>query len=330
VRFVVLGAGGIGLVLASHLARAGHDVTLVARGEQLDAVRQWGIEVRGLREFVVDVDAAPSATGPCDLLVVATKTPDTVAALACVRDLDVHAALSVQNGVVKDRLLAEELGGDKVLGATTMLGGERIAPGVVNFTLDGMTAIGELGSDGSVGGPVSQRIREIAAAWNDAELAIETVEDVKAHEWAKQILQAAVSPLSVLAELPIHLLWSLRPFAESQVALMREAGAVAAALGVAPSPYEGYGFDVPAILNDPWEDAVRRIQDRGEALIAAGNTAIVVSMLQDIRSGRRTEIEETAGYVVAEGRRLGVPVPVLAFACDVVRGKAVAADSSSD
>jgi 2-dehydropantoate 2-reductase len=330
VRFVVLGAGGIGLVVAAHLARAGHDVTLVARGEQLDAVRQRGIEVRGLREFAVAVDAAASATGPCDLLVVATKTPDTVAALASLRELDVRAAVSLQNGVVKDRLLAAELGRDKVLGATTMLGGERIAPGVVNFTLAGMTAIGELGSDGSAGAPVSERTRGIAAAWNGAELAIETVDDVEAHEWAKQILQAAVSPLSVLADLPIHLVWSLRPFAESLVAMMREGGAVAAALGVTPSPYQGYGFDVPAILNDPWEDAVRRVQARGEALTAAGNTSIVVSMLQDIRSGRRTEIEETAAYVVAEGHRLGVPVPLLAFACEVVRGKELAAGSRSD
>ncbi len=313
-RFVVLGAGGIGCVVAAHLARGGHDVTLVARGQQLDAIREWGLEVRGLRQFLVPVDAAPTASGPCDVLVVATKTPDTIAALGTVRDLDVGAAVSLQNGVLKDRLLADKLRSDAVLGGTTMIGGERIAPGIVEFTLDGMTALGELGA------PVSERVRRIAAAWNEAGLSMVAVDDIEAHEWAKQILQAAVSPLSVLADQPIHLLWGLRPFAEALVRLMREAGAVAAALGVTPSSYKGYGFDVPAILSEPSEAAVRRIQDRGAAMVAAGKTSTVVSMLQDVRSGRPTELEETAGFVVAEGRRLGVAVPLLEFTCELVRG----------
>ena len=59
---------------------------------------------------------------------------------------------------------------------------------------------------------------------------------------------------------------------------------------------------------------------RGAELVAAGKTKIMLSMGQDIRAGRKTEIDETVGYVVAEGERLGVAVPTLRLACDLIRG----------
>jgi ketopantoate reductase len=66
---------------------------------------------------------------------------------------------------------------------------------------------------------------------------------------------------------------------------------------------------------------VQRVLRRGEQLVAAGKTEIVVSMLQDVRAGRTTEIEETAGYVVSEADRLGVDVPNLRLLCDIVRAR---------
>ena len=63
------------------------------------------------------------------------------------------------------------------------------------------------------------------------------------------------------------------------------------------------------------------MKHRGEQLVAAGKTDIVVSMLQDVRAGRPTEIEETAGYVVEEADRLGVPVPNLRLLCELVRAR---------
>jgi 2-dehydropantoate 2-reductase len=194
------------------------------------------------------------------------------------------------------------------------MGGTRAEPGVVDFTLDAITVIGERD------GPISARVEELAARWNASGLAMLAVDDVTPHEWAKQAIQAAVAPLSVLTNLPIHLLWSTPAFASSLAQMIRETAAVAAALGIELSDYEGYGFDVRAAASESHEDATARIMRRGEQLIAAGKTDVVVSMLQDVRAGRRTEIEETVGHVVREGRRLGVPVPTLAFACDVVRG----------
>jgi len=313
-RVVVLGAGGIGSVVAAHLARAGNEVLLVARGEQLAAISAHGLRVRGLAAFRVELAAAETAVGPCDALVVATKTPDTKAALRAVAELEPAVAFSVQNGVLKNDQLAEAFGRERVLGAITMIGGTRSAPGIVDFTLDGVTVLGELA------GPVSPRVERLAAVWNAAGLQMLAVDDVAGHEWAKQVLQAGVSPLAVLTGLPGHRLWGTPALATALVRLLREAAAVAQALGVELTDYDGYGFDVRAVVTEPFAAAVARVMRRGEQLAAAGKTDIVVSMLQDVRAGRRTEIEETVGHVVREGARLGVPVPGLTLACDLVRG----------
>ena len=145
------------------------------------------------------------------------------------------------------------------------------------------------------------------------------VEDILAHEWAKQALQGPAATLAVASDLPNHLvhLRLARPFAEA----LREVAAVANASGVELAAGEDYGFDVRAIATEPIEDAIRRVVARGEQLVAAGKTDIVVSMLQDVRAGRPTEIEETAGYVVREAGRLGVPVPNLELLCDLVRAR---------
>lgn len=313
-EIVVLGAGGIGCVCAAFLARGGHGVRLIARGEHLDAVRAGGLRVRGLADFTAAVDAVEAADGDCDALVVATKTPDTEAALARVAGLRPRLALSMQNGLRKTAQLQEAFGEDAVIGATTMVAATRTAPGEAEYTLDGVTAVGELGA------PVSARVQALADAWNAAGLHMRAVPDILSHEWAKQALQAAAAPLAGLTPLPSHLIYATPPLARTLVLMAREAAAVANALGIELSPDPSYGFDMRAVASEPLEAAIARIMARGAELEALGKTRIMLSMGQDVRAGRPTEIEETVGHVVAEGERLGVPVPTLRMACDLIRG----------
>jgi 2-dehydropantoate 2-reductase len=163
-----------------------------------------------------------------------------------------------------------------------------------------VTVIGELD------GGVSARVAALEDAWSRTGLEVLAVADVRSHEWAKQALQAAASPLAVATGLASHHLYAEPPLAAILVAVIREVAAVAAASGVELSPYEGYGFDVHAIATEPIAEAVARVRRRGEELIRAGKTGIVLSMLQDVRAGRRTEIEETAGHVVELARRSGL------------------------
>jgi 2-dehydropantoate 2-reductase len=304
VRIVILGGGGIGSIVAAFFARAGHDVALVTRGAHLEAVRARGVTVTGLAGFTTPVNAVEAAGGDCDVFVLSTKTPDTRGALEAVKGLRPQLSLSLQNGVAKDGVLAETF--TPVAGATTMVGATRTAPGAVAYTLDGATYVGAEAAG-------------LAEAWNATGLRMTVVEDILAHEWAKQALQGPAATLAVASDLPNHLvhLRLARPFAEA----LREVAAVANASGVQLAAGEDYGFDVRAIATEPIDDAVRRVVARGEQLVAAGKTDIVVSMLQDVRAGRPTEIEETAGHVVKEAERLGVPVPNLALLCDLVRAR---------
>ena len=199
-RIVILGAGGIGSIVAAYFGRAGHDVTLIARGEHLRATRERGIRVTGLADFTAPVTVAESADGACDAFILATKTPDTRRALAAVAGLRPALSLSLQNGVAKDRVLAETF--VPVAGATTMVGATRTAPGEVAYTLDGATYVGG-------------EATELAEAWTATGLQMTVVENILGHEWAKQALQGPAATLAVASDLPNHLvhLRLARPFA---------------------------------------------------------------------------------------------------------------------
>lgn len=323
-RFVVLGAGGVGSVVGAHLAQAGHDVLLIARPGHVRAIFERGLEITGARSFRVRVPAAVDASGldECDVLIVTCKTPDTVAALDSVSHLQLQACCSLQNGVLKDAQLAAVFGRDRVVGACTMIGGARLADGLVEFTLDDATFFGELD------GRPSERVEGIVQAFVESGLGAKAVDDVVSFEWTKQALQSASAPLSALTNLPMHLIWSIRPLAELLVSLVRETAAVAHALGVELTDYSGFGFDLRAVDRLPFEQAVELVLRRGEEVTARGRTGILTSMLQDVRAGRRTEIEETVGHVVREAERLGVPVPQTTLVYKAVRGidLALAAD----
>ena len=90
-RFVVLGAGALGTVIAAYLARAGHDVVLIARGERARHLTKNGVIVAGLDNFTADLElvAQPQNLSSTDVLILATKTYATAVAIAAVQHLDV-------------------------------------------------------------------------------------------------------------------------------------------------------------------------------------------------------------------------------------------------
>ena len=106
-EFAILGAGAIGSILAAHLARAGHSVVVIARGERARAVAQDGLRIKGLAQFSVPVSVLtdPGRLEAADTLIVAMKTPGTEDALAKLQHVRLGAALSIQNGVLKNELL---------------------------------------------------------------------------------------------------------------------------------------------------------------------------------------------------------------------------------
>jgi len=158
-KIVVLGAGAIGSIVAAHLARAGEDVALIARGDRATFLRQNGITITELTEFNVScpIVTHPSELSGADTLIVAVKSHDVVAALSSVAEMPFTGVLSVQNGVLGNEQLGEVSGNGRTLGSTASFSGEVLADGAVRFTVNAGFYIGEL-PDGT-----SERLLGIAA-----------------------------------------------------------------------------------------------------------------------------------------------------------------------
>ena len=151
-KVVIVGPGGLGGTVAALLAHRGLcDVTIVGRpGAHIDAIRQNGLRLGGREEFTVELNAVDDAQNiqTCDALIFATKAQDTPAALEKTAHIEVDDFVaSLQNGTIKDDLLANAFSREKVIGAVAIVAGERPGPGAVNWTYDGGTQFGEL--DGS-------------------------------------------------------------------------------------------------------------------------------------------------------------------------------------
>jgi 2-dehydropantoate 2-reductase len=313
-RFAILGAGSLGLLVSGYLAKAGHDVVVVGKPEQALLLKKSGVQVVAPAAFGASIRAAsaPEEVGSADYLVVAVKTRDTVPALDRVAGVSFGAALSLQNGMAKDEQLAERYGWPAVIGAATIIGATLLEQGRTLHTMFGATYFGEL--DGSS----SERVARLAAAFNDAGMKAEVPASILSAEWSKlcQIVPAAL--LSVVSRLEYYKVCKSRDLAELFVSITHECAAVAAACGVQVGDFQG--FPIRSIVDAPYEDAVEMILKRGAMLEQSGQTSVRISMLQDVLKGRKTEVEETAGYVVLRAREHGIAVPNVEFGYRVVCG----------
>lgn len=315
-RVIVLGAGGVGSIVAGYLARAGYDVVMIARPGHAAAVQRTGLQLRGLENFQVQVSALSDATTlrEADILLIVVKTKDMERALAGVAHLRVGGVASLQNGVVKNEQIARVFGQETVIGSTTMIGATLVRDGEVEYTLDGITFFGDLGKH------QSDRVRFIVDAFVRSGLKAAAADDIVSIEWTKQAFQNPFAPLSAITRLPVHLVWSSPQLAAVSVHMFREVAAVARAKGVALSEHPAWSlFDMKLMRDAPFDEAVRKLVEVGRQVATSGRTHIIPSMLQDVLAGKQTEIEETVGYVFKEGQRLGIPVPYTEVAYRTVK-----------
>lgn len=315
-RVVVLGAGGVGSVVAGYLARAGVDVIMLARPGHAAVVQEKGLHISGIEDFQVKVPAFADATAlhAADVLIITVKTKDIERALAGVAHLTIGCAASLQNGVVKNEQIARVFGQDKVVGATTMIGASLLRDGEVAYTLDGITFFGELA------GHPPERAHQIVDLFVQSGLKAAVADDIASIEWTKQAIQNPFAPLSAITRLPVYRVWSNPQLAALSIHMFREVAAVVQVQGVALSEHPAWSlFNMQVLRDAPFDEAVRFLVEIGERVAARGGPPIIPSMLQDVLAGKQTEIEETVGYVMKEGQRLGIPVPYTEFAYRMVK-----------
>ena len=312
-KVVVLGAGALGSILAGHLARAGEDVTLIARGARASYLQHNGVTITGLVDFTIPcaVVTDPARLSHADVCVVTVKTYDMISALASMRHLAVSSVLSVQNGVLKNEQLATVFGREKVLGATAVLSGEVLPAGPVRFTLNQGISIGELPQG------ISERVTRLVGTLERAGIRAEATEQIQAAEWSKFVGWVGWTALAVLTRLETYKFLSDAATAVVGVRLMRETAALATQMGV---PLEDNPpFNVKTIAAVSEQQAVKILQETGTVMGSRAPTHRM-SGLQDLERGRRLEVEETLGYVVTKAGEQGVPVPTVETCYRLISG----------
>jgi 2-dehydropantoate 2-reductase len=315
---VILGAGALGSLIGAALREGGADVTLIGRKAHVEAVRERGLTIEGLRGRRtvqgMRAEADPSTVRSADVLVLATKSYDTRAALAGAAHLRgrLGAVLSLQNGGGKDEELIEAFGREAVVGAVSLVGGEMAAPGVVRHTNNGGNWLGEL--DGH-GGP---RVVALEACLKGGGLPVQTVDDIRSTTWCKLNQMVPAALISCLTRLHMHEVYLEDGLARLFVTLSREVAAIAPHLGVALDDFPG--FAVKTVCTAPFETAVESVKARGRGMLEKGMTGVKVSTLQDLERGKRTEADHIIGYVSRLAATHRVPVPALDLLYGVLRG----------
>ena len=316
-RIAILGNGSLGTTLAGYLARAGNDVTLIVRPERLAELRDKAVRVSGLADFAASVRWASGADAPnADLLAITVKTFQTEAALAGLGDATFGAVLSFQNGLRKNELLAARFP-DHVLGATTQVGGELLAPAHARHVLDGMTYVGERD------GRVSERATAVAAAFRDAGLPTEARSDIRSAEWSKLCQYAGAALMAAASRQLLHAIYLDPDLATLYLRVVREAATIARAHGVEPGDFPG--FPIASLSQTPFTDALAQVAARGADMRARGITSVRSSLLVALEAVRPTELEDTAGWLVAAANSRGTAVPTLETLYQLVRATQSAA-----
>lgn len=293
-RFAILGSGAVGGYFGAKLAKAGQDVTFVARGAHLEAIRHKGLEVQSakLGDFTVRAAAESDTTriGAVDVVIVSVKAYDNTTALPMLTPMigADTVVLTLQNGVDSVDQCAAIVGERHVLGGTTYVATALEGPGLIVQTgVHRSIIFGEVFGDTS---RITPRVQAIADVMNTADIQATPVADARVPIWDKFVYLAAFSGFTGASRLAIGYIWKYPHVQEMFYACAREIAAIAKAEGVTISAnrfatLEEYMKNLPASTRS--------------------------SLLIDLEQGKRIEVEALQGAAVRRAAKHGVPVPIV-------------------
>ncbi len=304
-EWVIVGAGAIGSILAAHLVRSGRSVTVLARGRRAQQLQSEGLHIKGLSEIATPVNVVTDASQlrSADALIIATKTPGSEELLQTLRHLKVDAALSIQNGVLKDELLARTFGANHTLGALADTSGELLGSGEVLFTRNVNLFLGELS------GEMTDRGQRIAKTIDAAGVRASLVPDIVSREWSKFVCWLGFFSLALTTRVVTWRYLSDPDAALLVVRLTRELATLAKAQGISLTEDRTL-LPISTVLDGSDADAVAAVHKVG-AQYRANAPEHRMSSLQDLLAGRPLEIEETFGHALRKARELRVATPLL-------------------
>lgn len=298
-KIAVMGSGGVGGFYGGRLAHIGCDVTFVARGAHLEALRSNGLTIENASQGDIHVPRVkatddPAWIGPVDLVLIAVKLWDTEAAARAVRPIvgPRTAVLSLQNGVIKDDILRGELGRSNVMGGVAYVATTIARPGVIRQTGTLQRLI-----FGEYDGGRSERAKALLAALLEAGIQAELSDDIRRTLWEKYVFLVGLSGSTSTMRTPIGPIRQNPQTRAFLLELMKETVAVGRALGV----------------NLPEDYAAQRL-----AFADSVSPDMTSSLHHDLDRGNPLEVEWLSGGVVKLGEKAGMAAPMNRAVWDIL------------
>jgi 2-dehydropantoate 2-reductase len=291
-RIAIFGTGAVGGYFGGRLAAAGEDVTFIARGRQLEALKKDGIYIVSpngdlqLREVVAA--SRPKDVGRVDVVVFCVKMYDADEAAAQLAPMlgPETAVITLQNGVEAVELVARHIGWERVAGGAAYIMAAVEAPGRIRHTAADTLVFGELN------GAKSSRLAAFEAAGQKAGYRVSLSTSIEVDVWTKFVRLSSWAGVTAVSRSTMGVIRADAALSAMMRAALDEAIAVGRARGVALPP---------------------ELPEQSAAMVARFPDASKSSMLEDLERGRRLELPWLSGAVVRMGREAGVPTPTHAF-----------------
>ena len=289
-KIAVMGAGALGCYYGGRLLQAGRDVSFVARGAHLEALKRNGLKIESplgdahLPE--ITATSEPAEIGPVDMVFFLVKLYDTEDAAQAMSPLlgPETAVVSFQNGIDSWQRIGSLVGEDRVIGGLAVIPADIKAPGVVRHNGPFAKLV-----FGEFDGRTSERCQALVKALDVDGIEALLVDNIDVRIWEKLVILSALSAITTLTRLPIGAIrrdpMSVKLF-ESAIVETHAVGRAAC----------------PALAEDAGERALKLAMGFPDQMRA--------SMLDDLERGKRLELDDLSGAVVRLGERHNVPTPV--------------------
>jgi 2-dehydropantoate 2-reductase len=289
-RIAVMGTGGTGGYFGGLLARAGEEVTFIARGDHLEAIRQNGLAIKSVLagDFSIPAKATDNTQdiGPVDLVLFCVKAYDNAAAAGQIRPLigPQTVVLSVQNGIDNEQQIGEVIGAEHILGCVSYVSSIIESPGVIAQTGGpGKIVFGEMQ------GGTSARTETLQSTLQNSGITAELHADIQVALWQKFLGICGVNGITALTRLPLGEILACEETRNLMRGTMEEVEAVARASGA----------NLPEACVDQSMD-----------LFSSVEPSVRGSMYYDLAAGRRLELDVLNGTLVRLGSEHGIPTPI--------------------
>lgn len=288
-KIAIAGSGGVGGYYGGLLARQGHEVTFLARGAHLQAIRQNGLQVKSIfGDFSISPANATedaAAIGEVDLILFCVKTYSTDESAQVIKPAigPQTTVLSLQNGIDAVERIGSIVGMEHVLGGATWLSSAIESPGVIKHVSQFRRVV-----FGEADGSQSPRTRAIFEAFQSTGIDVEISPDIATLLWTKFVFISSASSFGGLTRLPMAEWRSVPETRAMMISLMNEVRNVGNAHGARMGA---------------------EVVDQSLKFMDATAPHIKASMQVDVEAGHQFELESMVGAIGRKGREAGIPTP---------------------